>query len=64
MVRVERSRGGARIRLIVDEPKTNIITIAVMRELRGALAEVTPASGVKLVTIEGEILSTRMRSRS
>jgi cyclohexa-1,5-dienecarbonyl-CoA hydratase len=53
MVRVERRRNGAHLRLIVDEPKANIISIAVMRELRGALAQVTPASGVKLVTLEG-----------
>ena len=39
--------------LIVDEPKANIVTIAVMRALRETLAQVTPGSGVKLVTIEG-----------
>lgn len=53
MVRVERRRNGAHLRVIVDEPKANIISIAVMRELRDALAQVTPASGVKLVTLEG-----------
>jgi cyclohexa-1,5-dienecarbonyl-CoA hydratase len=53
MIRLERSRGGARLRLIIDEPKANIVTIAVMQELRGLLAEVRPACGVKLVTLEG-----------
>jgi cyclohexa-1,5-dienecarbonyl-CoA hydratase len=53
MVRVERRHDGAHFRVIVDEPKANIVTIAVMRALRETLAQVTPGSGVKLVTIEG-----------
>jgi cyclohexa-1,5-dienecarbonyl-CoA hydratase len=53
MVRVERRDAGAHLRVIVDEPKANIITIAVMRALREALAAVTHGSGVKLVTLEG-----------
>jgi cyclohexa-1,5-dienecarbonyl-CoA hydratase len=53
MVRAERTHGGARLRLIVDEPKANIVTIAIMRALRTALADAAPGSGVKLVTIEG-----------
>lgn len=53
MVRAERRHSGAHLRVIVDEPKANIISIAVMRALRDALAQVTPASCVKLVTLEG-----------
>jgi cyclohexa-1,5-dienecarbonyl-CoA hydratase len=53
MVRVERRHDGAHLRVIVDEPKANIVTIAVMRALREALAQVAPGSGVKLVTLEG-----------
>jgi cyclohexa-1,5-dienecarbonyl-CoA hydratase len=40
-------------RLTLDRPPVNVITIAVMRELRAALAEATSAPAVKLVTIEG-----------
>lgn len=53
MVRTEHRHNGAQLRLIIDEPKANIISIAVMRELRDALVQVTPASGLKLVTLEG-----------
>ena len=53
MLRSERRHGGAHLRLVIDEPKANIVSIAVMRDLRGALAEVTAASAIKLVTIEG-----------
>ncbi len=53
MVRAERNHAGARLRLVVDEPKGNILTISVMRALRGAIAAIPAGSGVKLVTIEG-----------
>jgi cyclohexa-1,5-dienecarbonyl-CoA hydratase len=53
MVRVDRRHNGAHLRMIIDEPKANVITIAVMRALREALVRVAPGSGVKLVTLEG-----------
>jgi cyclohexa-1,5-dienecarbonyl-CoA hydratase len=53
MVRTEERHGGAHLRLIVDEPKSNILTMAVMRGIREALAGVGRSSHVKLVTIEG-----------
>lgn len=53
MLRSERRHGGAHLRLTIDEPKANIVSIAVMRDMRRALADVTTASAIKLVTIEG-----------
>lgn len=53
MLQSELRHGGAHLRLIIDEPKANIVSIAIMRELRDALAQITPASAVKLVTVEG-----------
>lgn len=53
MVRSEMRRGGDHLRLIIDEPKANIISIAVMQALRQALAGVKPSPPIKLVTIEG-----------
>ena len=53
MVRLERRHAGAELRLVIDHPKGNVLTMAVMRELRGALARVADAPGTKLVTIAG-----------
>lgn len=53
MVVTDLRRGGEHLRLIIDDAKTNIISIAVMRELRRALAGVTMTPTIKLVTIEG-----------
>jgi cyclohexa-1,5-dienecarbonyl-CoA hydratase len=53
MVRTETRHDGGHLRLVLDQPKANILSIAVMRELRGALAEVRNSPHVRLVTIEG-----------
>lgn len=53
MVRSERRHGDAHLRLIIDQPKANILSIAVMRALRRALVEAQQSEQVKLVTIEG-----------
>jgi len=53
MVRSEMRRGGDHLRLVIDEPKANIISIAVMQALRRELAGLKSAPPLKLVTIEG-----------
>ena len=53
MVRSERLQDGARLRLVIDQPKANIVSIAVMRALRRELADAARAMGTKLITIEG-----------
>lgn len=53
MIRAERRRDRRHLRLVIDEPKTNILTIAAMRELRAAIADVPASSPTSLVTIEG-----------
>jgi cyclohexa-1,5-dienecarbonyl-CoA hydratase len=53
MVRTELRHDGAYLRLVLDQPKANILSIATMRELRGALAAVAGSPRVRLVTIEG-----------
>jgi cyclohexa-1,5-dienecarbonyl-CoA hydratase len=53
MVRTETRRDGAHLRIIVDEPKGNIVSIAVLRAIRAAVAGVEQTPHVKLVTIEG-----------
>jgi cyclohexa-1,5-dienecarbonyl-CoA hydratase len=53
MVNAEIRQGGGHLRLVIDAPKTNLISMAVMRELRRALAGVPGMPAVKLVTIEG-----------
>ena len=52
-LRVERAHEGAHVRLVLDNPKGNIITGALVGELRAALAEMRAARGVKLMTLEG-----------
>jgi cyclohexa-1,5-dienecarbonyl-CoA hydratase len=49
-LRVESAHGGAQLRLILDRPKGNIVTSAMLGELRAALAVVR--GGVKLITLE------------
>ena len=51
--RVENSHGGAHVRFVLDRPKGNIVTAAVLRELRGALATVRAGTGIKLISLEG-----------
>jgi cyclohexa-1,5-dienecarbonyl-CoA hydratase len=53
VIRCEHRHGGGHLRLVIDQPKGNILTIAVMRDLRQTLAETASATGIKLVTIEG-----------
>jgi cyclohexa-1,5-dienecarbonyl-CoA hydratase len=52
-VRTESTHGGGHLRLIVDQPKSNILTVDVIRELRAALGGVAKLPATKLVTIEG-----------
>ena len=51
-LRVEETDAGARLRLVLDQPKGNIVTADVIGELRGALAPGRLRSGVKLITLE------------
>ena len=51
-LRVERARDGAQVRLILDRPKGNVVTLEVIGELREALSAVQPGTGVKLITLE------------
>ncbi|HET7619643.1 MAG TPA: hypothetical protein VFK20_14145, partial [Vicinamibacterales bacterium] len=51
-LRVERTDGGARVRLVLDRPKGNVVTSEVISALRSALADVRPGDGVKLVSLE------------
>jgi cyclohexa-1,5-dienecarbonyl-CoA hydratase len=53
MVRTETRHDGGHVRLIIDQPTVNILSIVVMRELRDALGDVQRAPRVRLVTIEG-----------
>jgi cyclohexa-1,5-dienecarbonyl-CoA hydratase len=53
MVRTEVRQDGGHLRLILDQPKANILSIALMRGLRAALADVGRHPHVRLVTIEG-----------
>lgn len=52
MIRAEIRLDGGHLRLVLDQPKANILSIAAMRALREALAEAR-APRVRLVTIEG-----------
>lgn len=53
MVRTEWRHDGGHFRIVIDEPKGNLVSIAVLRDVRAALGEVARAPRVKLVTIEG-----------
>jgi cyclohexa-1,5-dienecarbonyl-CoA hydratase len=52
-VRVERSADGQRLQILLNRPKANIVTRAMMADLRAALAVAARHPGLKLVTIEG-----------
>lgn len=52
-VRVERLRDGAHLRLVLDRPRGNIVTVDVIAGLRAAIAAIQPGDGIKLVTLEG-----------
>lgn len=51
-LRVEPAHGGALLRLILDRPKGNVVTMDVIGELRASLASMAPGTGIKLVTLE------------
>ena len=53
MVSTERRHEGAQLRLVIDRPKGNVLSIAVMRDLRRALAAAMRSPELRLVTIEG-----------
>ncbi len=53
MVRSELHHNGAHLRLILDQPKANLITRDLMRDLRGAIGTVARSPAIKLVTLEG-----------
>jgi cyclohexa-1,5-dienecarbonyl-CoA hydratase len=44
---------GQHVRLVIDRPKGNVITAAVVAALRASLADLPKAGVVKLVTLEG-----------
>jgi cyclohexa-1,5-dienecarbonyl-CoA hydratase len=53
MVRTELRRDGSHQRIVIDHPKGNVLSIAVIRELRRAIADIERLPRVRLVTIEG-----------
>jgi cyclohexa-1,5-dienecarbonyl-CoA hydratase len=53
MVRVDTQQEGARLRLVIDRPRANILSLAVIRDLRAAIASAAEWPHVRLVTIEG-----------
>ena len=53
MIRTETRHEGGHLRLILDQPKANVLSIALMRELRQALASVEGLPAIRLVTVEG-----------
>ena len=53
-LRVEHARDGAWLRLVLDRPKGNVVTVEMIGELRVALAAIHSGTGVKLVTLEAE----------
>lgn len=53
MVHSHVRHNGSHLRLVIDEPKGNIISSAVIRQLRRALGGVADLPAVALVTIEG-----------
>jgi cyclohexa-1,5-dienecarbonyl-CoA hydratase len=53
MVRSHIRHDGGHLRLIIDQPKGNVISLDVIRELRRAIRTVSDAPAIKLVTIEG-----------
>jgi cyclohexa-1,5-dienecarbonyl-CoA hydratase len=53
MVRSEARRGGGHLRIVIDEPTANILSIAVIQAIRQALVGLASSPSLKLVTIEG-----------
>ncbi len=53
MIRSELRHGGGHLRLVLDQPKGNIVSLAMIRDLGRALSAVPGSPAVKLVTIEG-----------
>src|SRR5947209_2586860 len=53
MVQVETRHGGGHLRLLLDEPKGNLISAALINDLAAAIGDVASHHEIKLVTIEG-----------
>lgn len=53
-LRVERAEGGGLLRLIVDVPKGNVYTGAVMAAIEAAIEAAVAEPAVRLITLEGE----------
>ena len=51
-LRVERTQGGAHLRLILDRPNGNVVAIGTIAALRAALAGIRRTDGLKLITLE------------
>ena len=51
-LRIAHGGDGAHVRLTLDRPKGNIVTAALIGELRAALATIRPGGGVKLISLE------------
>jgi cyclohexa-1,5-dienecarbonyl-CoA hydratase len=53
MIRIDTRHDGTHLRVILDAPKANILSIGMMREVRARLAAARDAPQLKLLTIEG-----------
>ena len=53
LIRSELRLDGGHLRLILDQPKANIVSTALMHDLDAALRDVGRNPAIKLVTIEG-----------
>lgn len=53
-VHESRTEDGARLRLVIEHPPGNILSLSVVAGLRRALASLAPSGPLKLLTIEGE----------
>ncbi|MEW6320295.1 MAG: enoyl-CoA hydratase/isomerase family protein [Acidobacteriota bacterium] len=52
-VRVQEERGGAWLRVVLDERPGNLLSLAMIRELAGTLTRAASAPGLKWITLEG-----------
>ena len=53
IVNIVSERGGAWLRLVMDAPRGNLLSLAMVRDLRAALQEVARQPRLKWITIEG-----------
>ncbi len=51
--KVDLGRGGAVLRVVLDQPKANVLSVAMMREIEQALADHAGDKKLKLVTLRG-----------